>query len=93
MDSRIQKNIGKVVLSLIALFCVVGGTGCDDSLMGGYLDALTGGYTSGLTAGYPTTGFPATGYYDPTNDIQSVNSYRQDVMDWSNDQWDAYIRE
>ena len=92
MASRIQKNVGKVVLSLIALFCVVGGTGCDDALMGGYLNSLTGGYLNGL-GGYTKSGFPATGYYDPTSDIQDVISYRQDVMDWSNDQWDAYIRE
>jgi hypothetical protein len=37
-------------------------------------------------------GYPAWGLYDPTADIQSVIDYRQDVMDWSNDAWDAYIR-
>jgi hypothetical protein len=35
--------------------------------------------------------------YDPYgygyDAMQSVIGYRQDVMDWSNDAWDAYIRE
>jgi hypothetical protein len=35
----------------------------------------------------------ATGCYNPTYEIQSVIGYRQSVMDWSNDAWDAYIRE
>ena len=30
---------------------------------------------------------------DATGIIQSVNDYRQDAMDYSNDAWDAYIRE
>jgi hypothetical protein len=78
MTRRIQKHVGKVILSLVGLFCVAGGTGCDEyGLMGSYL----GGY------------FPASTYYNPYNDIQSVIGYRQGVMDWSNDQWDAYIRE
>jgi len=34
-----------------------------------------------------------TGCYNPTYEIQSVIGYRQSVMDWSNDAWDAYIRE
>jgi hypothetical protein len=37
--------------------------------------------------------FPEYGLYDPTADIQSVIDYRQDVMDWSNDAWDEYIRQ
>ena len=77
MTRRIQKYIGKAILSLVGLFCVAGGTGCDELLNAAYL----GGY------------FPASTYYDPYYDIQSVIDYRQDVMDWSNDAWDAYIRE
>ncbi len=34
-----------------------------------------------------------TGCYNPTYEIQSVIGYRQSVMDWSNDAWDAYILE
>ena len=44
---------------------------------------------------YGGMGMPyyATGLYDPTADIQSVIGYRQSVMDYSADAWDAYIRE
>ncbi len=41
--------------------------------------------------GCDTTGLGS--YYDPTNDLLSVNGYRQDVMDASMQAWDDYIRE
>ena len=69
----------KILAALVTLAAgwTVLQSGCTD--LGGY----------GYNYGY----YPAYGLYDPTNDIQSVISYRQDVMDWSNDAWDAYIRE
>jgi hypothetical protein len=77
MTGRIQKNIGKLILSLVGVFCVAGGSGCDELLSGGYLSGW----------------YPASNLYDPTNEIQGVIDYRQDVMDWSNDGWDEYIRQ
>lgn len=55
------------------------------------LAALLGlGFLSTFTAtGCDTSGYS---YYDPTDIIQSVIDYRQDVMDWSVDAWDDYIR-
>ncbi len=35
--------------------------------------------------------FPASDLYDPTDIIQDVIDYRQDVMEWSANAWDEYI--
>jgi hypothetical protein len=79
MAAKLCKNVATILLSLAALVCVAAGTGCDQLL------GTTGAYLNGW--------FPATGLYDPTNDIQSVIDYRLDVMEASNDAWDEYIRQ
>jgi membrane protein YqaA with SNARE-associated domain len=66
-------------------------TGCDLAGLAGLSNlASTLGGLGGWDTGYY---FPASTLYDPTGDIQSVNAYRQEVYDNSNDAWDAYIRE
>jgi hypothetical protein len=77
MTRTFQEHIGKAVLALAALFCVAGGSGCDELIPDYAYNSL----------------FPQSGLYDPTNDIQSVIGYRQDAMDWSNAGWDDFIRQ
>ena len=50
---------------------------------------------NGYGTGYDLYGgyYPSFSLYDPTDTIQDVIGYRQSVMDWSNDAWDAYIRQ
>ena len=79
--STLKNKIGQAML--VAAFVAGWATlvGCDETGMAGF-----GGYGGG---GY----YPDWGLYDPTQDIQDVIDYRWDVMDWSNDGWDDYIRE
>lgn len=55
--------------------------------------ALLGLFTSGAALNQ----YGCTTLYDPYgygyNAMQDVIGYRQDVMDWSNDAWDEYIRQ
>ena len=64
--------------------------GCYDYGLGnliglGNLVDYTGGWGTGGTY------WPQTTLYDPTNDIQSVIDYRQNVMDNVATGWDDYI--
>ena len=86
MFQNLQKNVAMIVLALTAVICLGAATGCDLYGMSG-----RGGYGN-LFGGYGGYGFPDATLYDSYYDIQSVIDYRQDVMDWSNDGWDAYIR-
>lgn len=65
-----------VVVVALAIVALLNATRCD------LLDAGYGLYDFGY-GGYS--------YYDPTDTIQSVIDYRQDVYDWSNNAWDEYI--
>ncbi|HUU82722.1 MAG TPA: hypothetical protein VM243_04380 [Phycisphaerae bacterium] len=83
---RTQVNMMRRTAVMVVLAIVtVALAGCDDALLG----ALGGGGLGGWGDYY----YPDWGLYDPTQDIQDVIDYRWDVMDWSNDQWDAYIRQ
>lgn len=80
-----RKPTSMFLLTLAALTALMTTTGCD----------LATGLGYGLGAGwdYLSGFYPDYGLYDPFNDIQNVIGYRQEVMDWSNDAWDAYIRQ
>ncbi len=55
--------------------------------------SLASGWTLLQTGCDDLSYYPSYGLHDPTGVIQDVIDYRQDVMDWSCDAWDAYIRE
>ena len=80
MTRTLRNNLALILVVLGGLFILGTATGCDELL----------GYYGGLWGGY---GFPASDYYNPYYDIQDVIDYRLDVMEWSNDGWDDYIRE
>lgn len=87
MFGKLSKNHATVALTLTAVICLGAATGCDLYDLGGY-----GGYGDWY-GGWGGYGYPASDLYDPTAIIGDVIDYRQEVMDWSNDAWDEYIRQ
>ena len=100
--NAMMRTIGKLAVTCVVVVGLSTLCGCDLYVMNGFgglggYDPFAGydpfGGYGGYTGGYTDWSYPDYGLYDPTNDIQSVIDYRQDVMDWSNDAWDAYIRQ
>ena len=83
MRTRVN-TIRLTAMTVVLAIAMAALAGCDESLPGGFGGGGLGG------GGYY---YPEWGLYDPTQDIQDVIGYRWDVMDWSNDQWDEYIRQ
>ncbi len=98
-----KTNVRRMAVVTMTVAALTTLCGCYDygllsSLLGG--DLLGGG---GLLSGAPIgtwpqvsipvtpTTFPPTTLYDPTNDIQSVIDYRQQVMEDSASGWGDYI--
>jgi len=80
------RKIGKAGLAAGIWAVLALAAGCDQTaLVGGGVPGGFGGWTGGY--------WPDWGYYDPTDTIQGVIDYRWEVMDWSNDAWDEYIRQ
>ena len=75
----VRSMMRRAVLAGVALVGLATLCGCDYALLGGY-DPIFG-YAN----------YPSYGLYDPTADIQSAVSYRQDVFDSVNQGWDDYI--
>ena len=92
--TTLGKAMRSAVMASVMLAALTTLCGCDMLGLAGLSNlagALNGlGDLSGYNTGYY---YPATSYYDPTAEIQSVNSYRQEVYDNSNAAWDEYIRE
>ncbi len=86
----IKNGVTKTILVALTLTVALASTGCDYGLSA--LNAL--GALQGLgdyEGGWNDWGFPDSSLYDPTNEIQSVIGYQQEVMDWSANAWDEYI--
>lgn len=81
MTRNLKNVVAKVILTLGLVAVIGAGAGCDE-----WLDPYA-------YLGYVDYGYPSWGLYDPTDTIQSVVDYRQDVMDWSADAWCDYIRQ
>ena len=77
-------TIRLTAMTVVPAIAMAALAGCDESLPGGFGGGGLGG------GGYY---YPEWGLYDPTQDIQDVIDDRWEVMDWSNDQWDEYIRQ
>jgi hypothetical protein len=78
--TTLKNNMRKAVLASAVLAGLAALCGCDQWTT---YDPLLG------YANFPQV----TPYYDPTETIQSVWEYRQEVYDNSNAAWDEYIRE
>jgi len=74
-----RRSVRKALLTLgLTLLLLMTATGCNEM----YYYAAMGAYSMPYWTGYVDVGA-----------IQSVNSYRQDAMDWTADAWDEYILE
>lgn len=82
MAPKMNGTAAKVLMVLAGVLCLAAASGCDMLGLSPYVGT-----------GYWGNDYPDWGLYDPYNDIQSVIDYRQDVMDWSANAWDEYIRE
>jgi hypothetical protein len=91
------------VMMVLTALCGCYDYGLLGSLLGGDLlggnvfgtSPLDGWVGGGAPVGVPVSGttYPPSTLYDPTDTIQSVIDYRQDVYDRVNDAWDEYIRQ
>ncbi len=88
-NHEIKSGATKTILVALTLTVALASTGCDYGLSA--LNALGALQGLGDYTDWVDYGFPDSSLYDPTNDIQSVIGYQQEVMDWSANAWDEYI--